>query len=138
MPDTNLALVKPSSPVSAIMRAPVASVALDAPLVAIAEELAANEIGAVAVQRRDTVIGLVSERDLVQAIASGVPMETTTAADVMSTDLLTVDAHETIISAAERVNAALIRHLPVRDEAGEVIGFVSVRDLLAVLVSAVQ
>lgn len=131
-----LALVRPDSPVEEIMRAPVAAVETETSLREIAEILADNEIGAVAVTRHDAVIGLVSERDLVAAMARGAASETTTAADIMSTDLLTIGPTETVKTAAERANAALVRHLPVLD-GGSVVGFVSVRDLLAVLTSAV-
>lgn len=131
-----LTLARPDSPVETIMRAPVATVETATSLQEIAEVLAANEIGAVAVTRHESVIGLVSERDLVAAMARGVAWDTTTAADVMSTELLTIGPKETIATAAERANAALVRHLPVLADR-TIVGFVSVRDLLAVLTSAV-
>lgn len=136
MRGTNLALIGPDARVEVIMRTPVATVTEDATLVDVAEVLASNEIGAVAVARRNTVIGIVSERDLVAQIAHGVDTTIATAADVMSTDLLTVGPRETILSAAERANAALVRHLPVLDDRGAAVGFVSMRDLLTVLIAA--
>jgi CBS domain-containing protein len=55
----------------------------------------------------------------------------------MSTELLTVHPDEPIVRAAQRVSAAEVRHLPVLDQSGRLQGFLSVRDLLVVLLSAV-
>lgn len=137
MANGNLILTTPESPVSAIMRAPVATVELDTPVIAIAEVLASNEIGAVAVVRHQAIVGLVSERDLIAPIANGTDLGTLTAADMMSSDLLTVGPDETVAEVAQRADAAAVRHIPVVGPSGEVEGFVSIRDLLAVLVSAV-
>ncbi len=136
MSAANLALVKPGTSIKAVMRTPVATVTTDVSLADVVEILASNEIGAVAVVRRGIVIGVISERDIVAQVAMHVDFDVTTAGDVMSTDLLTVGTAETIISAAERANAALVRHLPVVDDHGEAVGFVSVRDLLTVLIAA--
>lgn len=136
MRGTNLVLIRPDAPIEAIMRTPVATVTEDTSVVEIAEILAANDIGAVAVVRRDALIGVVSERDLVAQVAVRADLAVATAADVMSTDLLTVGPHESILAAAERANAALVRHLPVLDDRGLAVGFVSVRDLGTVLIAA--
>lgn len=136
MSNANLAVIRPDSPIEAVMRAPIASVTEDSSLAEIAEILAGNEIGAVAVTRHGAVIGVVSERDLVAQIALRVDPDLTTAADVMSTELLTVHTGETIVESAQRANAALVRHLPVVDDRGDTVGFVSVRDLMTVLIAA--
>ncbi len=137
MNQPSLALVTPDTPIAAIMRTPVASVAEDDTLTEVAQVLVDNEIGAVAVLRHDRVLGVVSERDMVGQIAAGTEMDLTTAGDIMTTDLVTVDPAEPIIAAAQRANAALVRHLPVLDDQRNPLGFVSVRDLLAVLVAAI-
>lgn len=136
MSNANLAVIRSDSPIEAVMRAPIASVTEDSSLAEIAEILAGNEIGAVAVTRHGAVIGVVSERDLVAQIALRVDPDLTTAADVMSTELLTVHTGETIVESAQRANAALVRHLPVVDDRGDTVGFVSVRDLMTVLIAA--
>lgn len=133
----NLTLTGPSDPVGSIMHSPVATVTEDAALHEVVEALAANGIGALAVVRHDHVLGIVSERDVITQLAAGVDPETSTAADLMSTDLLTVHPEEPIIQAAQRVSAAEVRHLPVLDGNGQLLGFLSMRDLLVVLLSAV-
>lgn len=136
MTRSHLNLVGADSPVSRIMRFPVAAVESDASLFEAAEVMVANDIGAVAVLRHDVLVGVLSERDLAAQITAGADMHHTSVVAVMSGDLVTVHPEETVVSAAQRANAALIRHLPVVGDDGEVIGFISVRDLLEVLVSA--
>lgn len=133
----NLALVRPDAPVAAIMRSPVATVSEQATLPEVADVLVDNEIGIVAVVRHDHVLGVVSERDLVAHLAAGRWPDETTAADIMTTDLLSVRPDEPIIAAAQRANAAQVRHLPVLED-GALRGVLSIRDLLAVLVSSVD
>lgn len=50
----------------------------------------------------------------------------------MSTALVTVRAHETITSANAEMQVGVIRHLPVVDDRGRLVGVVSDRDLLHV------
>jgi CBS domain-containing protein len=132
-----LSMIRPGDPVEAIMHSPVATVAEDASLREVVESLAGNGIGALAVVRHDRVLGIVSERDVVGHLATGADLEAATAADLMSTELLTVHPQEPIVRAAQRVSAAEVRHLPVLDHSGRLQGFLSVRDLLVVLLSAV-
>jgi CBS domain-containing membrane protein len=52
-------------------------------------------------------------------------------ADLMSTDVLTVDLHATLDRAWETMRVHRIRHLPVVDGHGRLVGLVTHRDLLA-------
>jgi CBS domain-containing protein len=49
--------------------------------------------------------------------------------DVMSRKLVTIDRTETCVAAVRRMHAARIRHLPVVDAAGRLLGIVTDRDL---------
>lgn len=100
----------------------------------VAEELTAGEIGAVVVRARGTVVGLVSERDVVAVVASGGDVESVQAADVMSTDLITVVAGATVSAAGEAMLEAGVRHVLVERDT-DVVGVVSIRDVLAVLLA---
>ena len=73
--------------------------------------------------------GIVSERDISRAVAAGLEPDTTQAGDVMTTDLASADADDTILRVATRMLANGIRHLPIR-EGDAVIGVVSERDVL--------
>jgi len=129
--------VLPTDPVRSIMVEEPAAVGPGDSLLAVAEELVAGGIGAVLVRAPGGPIGLLSERDLVTAFASGGDLGSGQAADVMTADLVTVGIGETITSAGRRMDEAGVRHLPVCD--GEiVVGLVVQRDVLAVLIGAVD
>ena len=122
----------PTDAVSRIMVWPVAVVPGEASLLEVAESLAADGIGAVGVVENGHLAGVVSERDVVSHLAQGANPEHVTAADVMTTDVLTAHPHDLILDAARRMVEAQIRHLPVIDE-GMIAGFVSMRDIFEVL-----
>lgn len=55
--------------------------------------------------------------------------------DLMSTALLTVNATETIREAHAEMEVGLVRHLPVVDDRGRLVGVLSDRDILRALSS---
>lgn len=55
--------------------------------------------------------------------------------DLMSTALLTVNAGETIAEAHAEMEMGVVRHLPVVDDRGRLVGVLSDRDILRVLSS---
>jgi CBS domain-containing protein len=99
------------------------------PLVDAATTMAENEIGCLPVFRGEELIGIVSERDLVRAIAEDADVAVTTVDQYMSTEPVTIEAEAALRDAAHRMLEAGVRHLPVT-EAGVVIGMVSIRDVL--------
>ena len=108
-------------------------VATDATVTAVAEALDANDVGAVVVGL-DAIEGIVSERDLVRAVAAHRDTSVLRAGDVASTAIVYCDAHATIDDAAELMLERYVRHLLVED-GGEVVGIVSARDLLGAFVT---
>lgn len=58
-------------------------------------------------------------------------MELTIIADLMTTDVVTLKPRQSLRRAAEEVQMGRIRHLPVVDEHGLLVGLVTQRDLLA-------
>lgn len=57
----------------------------------------------------------------------------TTVADLMATALITMKASDTIGKADEDMRLAQIRHIPVVDDRGKLVGIVSNRDILRAL-----
>ena len=76
---------------------------------------------------------MVSERDIVQALADGLDPDTARAQDVMTMDLASAAPNELMLTVAARMLDNEIRHLPVT-EGGVVVGMVSERDALRGLV----
>lgn len=126
-----------SAPVSAVMHRSTVSVRPDTPLKQVAETLAREEVGAVVVQGSDGLVGIVSERDVVRAIADEADLESERAADVMSYDVVSVESIAAVEDVARVMIDGGIRHLPVIDAGGPV-GIVSIRDLLGVFVNGVS
>jgi CBS domain-containing protein len=91
-----------------------------------------EKIGSVAVREHGRIIGLVTERDLVtRVVAEGAPGDLPIR-QAMRTDLPTVtpDTSEAVCSALMRDHVT--RHLLVK-EAGEVVGVVSMRDVIRLM-----
>ncbi|MGZ6973534.1 MAG: CBS domain-containing protein [Acidimicrobiia bacterium] len=97
----------------------------------LAAVLATIDIGAALVRREDGRIGIVSERDIARALAADADPDTVWSADVMTEELVTADADETILQVALRMIDDDIRHIGVL-KADEIIGVVSSRDIFQV------
>ena len=133
-----------AEPVRKLLRRPAVIVDFATSLRDLAAILSEELIGA-ALVRRTVIIegmvghpeGIVSERDINRAVAAGLDPDTAQAGDVMTTDLVSADADDTILRVATRMLANGIRHLPIRD-GDAVIGVVSERDVLGALLQQVQ
>jgi len=99
-------------------------------LVEAAARMRANRISALAVLGGDAIIGILTERDLLRAIADGRNPETTHVSQYMTHSPQTIEAGEPAARAAEMMIRHRVRHLPVTDK-GRLVGFLSARDLLA-------
>ena len=93
--------------------------------------MARDRVGAVAVSEGDVLRGIFTERDLMlRVVKQGRSPETTLVRDVMTADVKTVtDA----CSPGEAIGVMLemhLRHLPILDGNGRVLGLLSIRALL--------
>jgi len=128
---------RPDRPVSTIMSWPVATIDHVATVEESAEALAADSIGALVVLREGRLAGIISERDVVMHVAAGTDLSHLLTGEAMASDLVTVQADDTILMAARAMAEADVRHLPVlRDSL--IAGMVSMRDVVSVLADAVS
>lgn len=125
-----------STSISTLIGAPVAGVAPDANLHEVADAMVAAGVGALIVNdgARDRAAGIVTERDIVQALAARLDPATTRSSDIANTTLVWCDAEATVTEVAERMMECYIRHVLV-ERRGRLIGIVSARDLLGDYVS---
>lgn len=130
-----MSLIRPDDPVRVLMSMPVARIEPDVSLADVAAKLAAECVGALAVMSGDHLDGVVSERDIVRAVAAGGDPTEVWTADVMADEPVYVDVDDPIASVAERMLDEGVRHVPVVSD-GRVLGVVSVRDALRVLADA--
>lgn len=97
----------------------VADVAPTATLREAADELAANEIGALLVVHASGGVGVLSERDVVRALADGADPDEERVGDWCTDDLVTLPSSATLKEAEATMQAAAIRHLVVVDDDGK-------------------
>jgi CBS domain-containing protein len=116
---------------------PVARVAADASLADAARALVSENVGAMVVGDEDNPGALVSERDIVRAVAGGMDPDSVRAIDVASTKLVWCDADATIDEVATRMMDRYIRHILVERD-GALVGIVSARDVLGVYCSEAE
>ena len=89
-----------------------------------------NNIGIVAIVDGDALVGVLSERDVVQrVVARGLDPQATAVADVMTSEVVLGDEQDDCRLAMMRMDQANIRHLPVMRD-GRVVSMLSVRDLM--------
>jgi len=110
----------------------VISVAPNDGVASITRTLAQHRIGAVLVVECDgTVSGIVSERDIVRAMAGG--GEATfrmSAGQLMTRVLHTVSPESSIQESLQLMTDRRVRHLPVLEAGGKLVGMVSIGDLV--------
>jgi CBS domain-containing protein len=109
----------------------VVSVAPSATVQEIAEIITSRRIGAVLVlDDRGDVAGIVSERDVVKALAANKGAVATIRADTLMTRaVITVTSQTSVDEAMEIMDAGYFRHLPVVND-GRLDGIISIRDLV--------
>jgi len=99
----------------------------------VAKRMRREDADSVAVMSEGQLLGIITERDLVRAIADGVDPQQAKADVIMSADPATVTADEEVAVVALKMMTLGIRHLPVVDQDGSPMGLISARDLVAVL-----
>jgi CBS domain-containing protein len=130
-------MTTPYAAVSTIMSWPVATVDHETSLQEAAEALAAEDVGIVLVLGKGSLVGVVSERDVVAHVAAGADLTHLTVGEVMATEVVVTSMSSSVLDAARAMSEADVRHLPVME--GELLaGVVSARDVLPLLVDAVD
>jgi signal-transduction protein with cAMP-binding, CBS, and nucleotidyltransferase domain len=125
--------VQPDDAIRIVVHRPAVQVHTEDSLRAVAETLTEESVGAVMVKGTHPP-SLVSERDLVAALAAGVDPDACRAADIMTEDLASATPDETILEVGLRMLDNEIRHLPIVED-DVVVGVASARDVLAALVT---
>ena len=96
-----------------------------------------QQTGSLLVMDGDDLVGIVTERDVLKAVATGMAVDDTRISQVMSKDLVTVGPGTSLREAAKVMAERWIRHLPVLDN-GKLVGVISQRDLSGVLAGALN
>jgi CBS domain-containing protein len=108
------------------------------PVSDVVQTLASRRIGALPVLREGRVVGIVSERDVIYRLADDggtcldMPVE-----QIMTSPAVTVEPGTTVDEALGMMTRRRFRHFPVVED-GELIGFISIGDLVKHKMDEVQ
>ena len=106
------------------------SVTRDASVTEITRLLSTEQIGTVLVIGNDGLEGIISERDIIEAVSRfGNAAANKLAADVMTSTVITCPVTAELADILALMSKHSIRHVPVTEDDG-VVGLVSIRDLL--------
>ena len=90
-----------------------------------------NRIGAVVVSEDGTTIsGIVSERDVVQAFAKDLNAHQRPVSEIMTTEVFVAPPEAHVDELMELMTTRRVRHIPVTDDAGLLVGIVSIGDIV--------
>jgi len=118
--------------VGEVMSGNILTVEATTPLAEAAARMSDRSVGAILVLTGDAVSGILTERDVLRAVATG-GVEGTNVAAWMTRDPETVDADESTRQAASIMIHGGFRHLPVLD-GGKPVGIISIRDLMRLVI----
>ncbi|WP_030488142.1 CBS domain-containing protein [Micromonospora chokoriensis] len=98
-------------------------------LIAAAQEMRDSAIGDVVVTNGDSVVGIVTDRDItVRGVAENMDPGSTRLNQITTRDVITVSQHDDAVAAADLMRTYAVRRLPVVDD-GRLVGLVSMGDL---------
>ena len=101
--------------------------------------MAESHVGAIAVRKGATIVGVFSERDLLQrVVAEGRDPVTTRVGDVMNADIVKVLDSDSVESAASAMRARHVRHAVIVDRAENYLALLSERHLLYDVMNALE
>jgi CBS domain-containing protein len=121
-----------------VMRPDFIEVAPEDTLGEVAERMTAKNVGAVVVKDYGRLIGILTERDMLKAMAARVHTSEARVRQWMTEDPITASAGMDVENAARVMLENGFRHLPVVDENGRVTGVVSLRRVVAATQAAAE
>ena len=92
-----------------------------------------QQTGSLLVLENNSLSGIVTERDVLRVVAEGHEPKAISLRDVMTKNPVTIGPNTTLHDAAQIMFDKWFRHLPVVDDAGDVQGIISLRDLLSLV-----
>ncbi|WP_026224980.1 CBS domain-containing protein [Methyloversatilis thermotolerans] len=112
-------------------KGPVATVEAGDSVLNALRVMAERGIGAVLVTESGSLAGIFSERDYARKVVlQGKDSTSTPVRDIMTSKLIHVTPEMTVDQAMQLMSEKRIRHLPVLDPAGRLIGVVSIGDMV--------
>ena len=115
------------------------SVDAEEPVLSAIQIMADRHVGALPVLRDGALVGVVSERDYARkVILLGRSSAETEVWQIMSSPVVTVGPEDEVRHCMQVMTERRIRHLPVVDEAGAMVGVISIGDLVRAVIEEQQ
>ena len=92
-----------------------------------------NDVGSVVITKNGELLGILTERDVVRLIGSGVPLNVSLES-VMNRNPITASPEDDVLVVAHKMVSHGLRHIPIVEKR-KVIGIVSIKDVLRYLLS---
>jgi CBS domain-containing protein len=117
----------------------VATISPDHSIAQLAARLYEHRVGALVVSRDgDTIEGIVSERDVVRALADGPEMLSEPVSSIMTAQVITAPPSTHVDELMHLMTERRVRHIPVIDDDGRMLGIVSIGDVVKMHVDELE
>ncbi|MGB9826937.1 MAG: CBS domain-containing protein [Thermosphaera sp.] len=124
---------------SDVMSTPPVTAEETLPIEEVAKKMFENDVSSVmVVDNTGRLVGIVTEKDVVGAVAIGRIGSNLPVARFMKENPITVGPDTPLDEVLEKMRRFNIRHLPVVDKGGKPVGMVSQRDLLDVVLTLLK
>ena len=118
------------STVAKIMSKQPKTVGPDVSVVSAAKKMKAARVGSLFVKKGKKLVGIVTDTDIVRrGVAMSKPLGKLTVEKIMTSPICTIEGSQPVDEAQDMMGDLGVRHLAVTQE-GEIVGVVSVRDVL--------
>jgi CBS domain-containing protein len=100
------------------------------PVAEAARLMSSEDVGSLPIVEGERLVGMLTDRDItVRVVAEGMDPQSTTAGDVASRDVVSVDPQQQLDEALRLMAQHQVRRLPVVEEDGRLVGIVAQADV---------
>jgi CBS domain-containing protein len=118
-----------------LVKQAVVTVGSDHSLAEAARRMNTRKVGSAVVITEGGQPGIITERDVLRAVAEGADLSSVTVEQYMTPNAIAATGAWEVDKAARRMIEGGFRHLIVLNDAGETVGILSIRDLVEALLS---
>ena len=109
----------------------VFSIGPDVSVADLIRSLCEHDVGAVlVVDDSDEIVGIVSERDVVRALGANAPELSEIVSSIMTREVVTATDAAEVADLMQLMTKRRIRHVPILSEANDLVGMVSIGDVV--------
>jgi CBS domain-containing protein len=124
--------------VSDIMTAACLTDSADDTVAEASAKMRQNQTGSIIVMDSGKLTGILTERDVLRVVAEGKDPKAVSVQDEMTADPVTIPPSTNLRDAAQMMFDKWFRHLPVMTNEGDVVGIISLRDLLTIVADSLE